>query len=300
VLALVDGEVRTVLVREGDRVEAGQVLVQLDDARPRAELAAAEALLARLEADLALLRKGLRSEAVEVARERWITAERMARLAESEARRAGTAFRGGDVNAHVQELARGAAEVARQRAVEARHALDLAASPAQEEKIAAAEAAIAQARVDVDYRRQQLDYTQIRAPIAGRVVAPRLHYARGEVLERGESLARIENRERVLAEVSVAEADVPRLQLHGAGAVKPWAFGGRSFDAQVYSIAPAAERADGGPVVRVQLAVEDPQARLLSGMTGQAKIDGGWQPLVLVYTRALLRFLFVRAWSWIP
>lgn len=300
VLALVDGDVREVRAREGDTVSAGQVLVQLGDARPRAELAAAEALLARLEADLALLKKGLRIEAVELARERWMTAERKARLAEAEARRAGTAFRGGDLNAHVQELAQGAADVAREHAVEARHALELASSPAQEEKIAAAEAAIAQAKADRELRAQQLEYTQIRAPIAGRVLAPRLHYARGDVLDRGESLARIENPARVLAEVSVAEADVPRLHLDGEGSVKPWAFAGRSFDARVHSIAPAAETGESGRFVRVQLAVEDPEARLLSGMTGQAKIDGGWQPAALVFTRALLRFLFVRAWSWIP
>lgn len=300
VLALVGGDVRELHAREGDRVSAGQVLVKLDDTRLRAELAGAEAKLARLEADLALLRKGLRVEAVEVARERWLTAERTARFAEAEAQRARTAFRGRDVSAYTHDLAQGAADVARQGALVARRALELATSPVQQEKIAAAEAAIAQAQAEVGFRRQRLEYSEIRAPISGRVLAARLHYALGDVLDRGEALARIENRDRVLAEVTMAEADVPRLHLDGPGSVKPWAFQGRAFDARVQSIAPSAEDSDSGRIVRVQLAIEDPDALLLSGMTGQAKIDGGWQPTVLVFTRALLRFLFVRAWSWIP
>jgi HlyD family secretion protein len=39
------GTVQKVLIKEGDRVEAGQLLVQLDDARPRADLASAETRL---------------------------------------------------------------------------------------------------------------------------------------------------------------------------------------------------------------------------------------------------------------
>lgn len=300
VLALVGGDVREVRAREGDQVSAGQVLVRLDNARLRAELAGAEAQQARLESDLALLKKGLRVEAVDVAREHWMTAERAAKFAQAEAERAKTAFQGHDVSAYSRDVAQGAADVARQGALEARRGLELASSPVQSEKIAAAVAAIEQAKAEVEFRRQRLAYAEVRAPIAGRVLAPRLRYALGDMLDRGEALAQVENRDHVLAEVSVAEADVTRLHVDGPGSIKPWAFNGRAFDAHVQSIAPAAEDSADGRIVRVQLAIEDPQALLLSGMTGQAKIDGGWQPTVVVFTRALLRFVFVKAWSWIP
>jgi len=58
-----EGVVTAVHVREGDRVRAGQVVVQLDDRRVRSELAEAEALLldaqARARRSLALEREGL-------------------------------------------------------------------------------------------------------------------------------------------------------------------------------------------------------------------------------------------------
>ncbi|MCK6547452.1 biotin/lipoyl-binding protein, partial [Myxococcota bacterium] len=50
--ALVRGRVARVLAREGDRVDAGAILVELEDAEARAALAEAEAQLARAEASL--------------------------------------------------------------------------------------------------------------------------------------------------------------------------------------------------------------------------------------------------------
>lgn len=301
VLALVEGDVREILAREGDQVEAGQVILRLDDARLRAELAAAQATLARLEADLALVRIGLRSEAVEVARERWITTERMARVAAEESQRAAVAFRGRDINAFEHDQARGAADLATQAALVARRAFELASSPAQDERIAASESLVAQARVDVDYRRQRLRDAEVRAPIAGELVGSRLRFARGEVLDRGALVAQVQQRDRLLAEVALAESDAVRLKVDGEATLRPWAYAGRSVDARVRSIAPGAEQTTDGRVTRVQLEISgaDP-ARLLSGMTGEAKIDAGWQPLIVVFTRAVLRFVFVRAWSWIP
>ena len=50
--------VKRVLVREGDRVKAGQLLVQLDDAEARASAARAMAQLRNAEADLFAIQKG--------------------------------------------------------------------------------------------------------------------------------------------------------------------------------------------------------------------------------------------------
>ena len=56
------------LAREGDSVAAGAILVRLDDAEPRAALAAAEAQLALREAGLAKLRNGATTEQRDQAR----------------------------------------------------------------------------------------------------------------------------------------------------------------------------------------------------------------------------------------
>jgi hypothetical protein len=35
-------------------------------------------------------------------------------------------------------------------------------------------------------------------------------------------------------------------------------------------------------------------------MTGNAKVAGSWNIVLVQFTRALARFLFVEVWSWIP
>lgn len=55
----VDSMIDAVLVKEGDRVRAGQTIFQLDDRAVKAQIAQARAILARDEAQLALLRSDL-------------------------------------------------------------------------------------------------------------------------------------------------------------------------------------------------------------------------------------------------
>ncbi|MEM8676952.1 MAG: efflux RND transporter periplasmic adaptor subunit [Cyanobacteria bacterium P01_G01_bin.67] len=60
----IDGRVQQVLVREGDRVNAGMTLAILDDADPRLNLAEADARLAQERGNLARLKVGTRPEII--------------------------------------------------------------------------------------------------------------------------------------------------------------------------------------------------------------------------------------------
>lgn len=300
VTALAAGDVREVLVREGETVEAGQPIVRLDDAAPRAKVAVSEAELARFEAELALLKKGARSEEIEVARQRVATARAALTTAETQARRISQAYKGNSVTPQEYDRARGAAEIARQQLLEAERGLELVSSPAQDERVTALNSEIERVKAELAYQRQELAYTTIAAPIAGRIVSSRLQFARGQYLQRGERLATIEDRGQVLAEVRMPEAVIGEVDSEASAVARPWAYPGTSFAGKVVHIAPAAEDDRYGRVVRVQLSLEDPGQRLKSGMTGSAKVHAGWQPAGLVFTKALVRFVMVEVWSWIP
>lgn len=300
VRALIDGDVREVLVQEGDLVQAGQVIVRLDDAAPRAGLAAAQAESARLQAELAAARRGAKQQEIDVARQKMNTARKTAEVARAQATRLQSAYRSKSVTTQDYERARGAAEVAEQQYLEAQRAFDLVASPVVEERIKALEASVAEADAKIQYQQQALDYTNLTAPIAGRIVSQRLLFARGSFLHRGELLATIEDRAKVLAEIKIPEAAIAKVRLDGEATAKPWAYPGSSFDGHVLSIAPAAEDGPYSRVVRVRVALSDPDGTLRSGMTGNAKVDGGWHMAIVVFSRALLRFVLVELWSWVP
>lgn len=300
VSALTPGEVREILAAEGDLLEAGQAILRIDDTAQRAKVAASEAQRASLDADLALTRRGAKSEEIEVARQRVATARAAANSAETAFQRVSRAFRTKSVTAQDFDRARGAAEVAREELVEAQRSLDLVSSPAQQERLESLEADIRRVDAELEWARKELESTQVNAPIAGRLVAARLMFSRGDYLERGDLVATIEDTSELLAEIRLPESSVGGIVPGADVSAKFWAYPGRTFGGEVRSVAPSAEDGNYGRVVRIQVVVKDPESILKPGMTGNAKVSAGWKPMIEVFTRALVRFVMVELWSWIP
>jgi putative peptide zinc metalloprotease protein len=300
VRALVAGDVREVLVSEGDTVEKGQALARVADAEARAQVAASEASMAQLKADMALLEKGAKSEEIEVAKGRVSTLERRARFSRATEARLISAFKAGGISVDEYEKARGTAEVDEQLLEEARRALALIESPARAEMLDATRAEMDRVEALLTYHKEQLEQTTLRAPISGRVLSDSLQFAVGSFLERGAVLAQIEQVGNRRAEVQIPESAIGEVHEGAAARARAWGFPGTSFAGEVIAIAPAADSASYGKVVRVQLSIDDPEGRLKSGMTGSAKVEGSRYPAIYVFTRALWRFFMVEVWSWLP
>lgn len=298
--ATVPGNVVEVLVQEGGHAASGDVIVRLNDSEQQAKLAAAQAQVAKLRSDLALANKGGKPEEVELARQAVATAKKREEVARGNAARLAKAFRRGAVTAQEYERARGAADVATQELGEAQRSLELVRSPAASDRLESIKAQIAEAEAALSYAQQQLDVMRITAPVAGTVISDRLLFALGNYLERGELLGYVEDTTHRLGEIQLPESAVGEIEVGRPVSAKLWAFPGTSFDGVVRAIAPAAEEGSYGMIVRVQVELQDPDGQLKSGMTGNAKAQGHWHPLIVVFTRAIMRFLLVEVWSWIP
>lgn len=300
VRALVAGDIREVLVKEGDTVKAGQVIVRLSDASYAAKVASDEAALASLKADVSLAGKGGKPEEVQLAKQTVATAKTKAEFSRINAERLAQAYQRKAVTSQEYDRARGQAEVDAQLLREAQQQLVLVSSPAASDRIVSLKADIQRVEAQLKFSRQQLADTQVTSPIDGRIVSGTLQFARGNYLNIGERVALVEDAGQKLAEIRVPESSIGGVGVGHAAAAKSWAYPWSSFDGAVHSIAPAAEESQYGKVVRVQMRVDDPDDRLKSGMTGSAKIDGGWSVAGIVFTRALMRFLLIEVWSWLP
>ena len=53
-------------------------------------------------------------------------------------------------------------------------------------------------------------------------------------------------------------------------------------------------------VVRVVTLIDNPDGLLKAEMTGYAKIAAGRKPVIVAFTRALVRFVMLEMWSWLP
>lgn len=298
--ALAAGDIREVFVSEGDRVEAGDEIARLYDAAQRAEVAMANAEVSRLEAQLALEQAGARSEQIALAEQRVTTARTQLEAAASEARRAEAAYERNGISAQDYERAISNAQVRREELEEAKRQLEVTRGGIRPERLEALEAQVEAQKAKLAFNEQRLQDTRLRAPISGTVVSGELRHARGQYLDIGDRIATIEQHDRMLAELEVPEAQMGLIEAGAEARVRVWAHPADSLPARVVSIAPNAEEASYGRVVRVTLSIEDATGQLRSEMTGRGKVNGEYAPVIVVFTKALVRFALVEVWSWLP
>lgn len=234
------GQIVNLAVREGDRVEKGDFLLQIDQTQHRASAAGAEASLEALFHD----RDAARASEVE---------------ARASFERAQKSY--ADELIPVSELDR------------ARAALDSAAA-----SVAAIEKRIDQARATLAGARDTLSKTKIVAPMAG--VVTRLPVEEGEVAvigtmnNPGTELMTISDMSAIQAVMEVDETDVPQVRLGQAAEVTIDAYGDRIFNGTVTEVGSSPMATTGTEAVdfEVKIRLEEPPEGVRPGFSCSAEI----------------------------
>ena len=163
----VGGRLDRVLVDEGDRVTAGDVLAVIDNRDFQARVASAEAELRLREAEHRRLVNGARLEERQEAAAAVAEANAVLQHAITEQSRQQTLLAAGVSARADADAADRTVRVASARIDAARERFALVNADAREEDRARAEAEISMARARLDEARAQYDKTFIRSPIAG-------------------------------------------------------------------------------------------------------------------------------------
>lgn len=171
VLAEVSEPLVKIAVREGDAVAQSQLLLQLDARRTDAELAAAQAEVQRVEAQLLELRHGARTETIDAARAQLARAQSDARNAQREAERANELRQRKLIAQQDVDRASTAAKIASANMASARAQLDELLHGTRPEQLAQAEAALAGAQANVQRLQLTRERLDVKAPLAGRIDA---------------------------------------------------------------------------------------------------------------------------------
>lgn len=286
----VAGNLAEILVSEGDRVEAGQVVARLHDSELRTALAMIEASVAQAHAQLAMLARGTEPERLHQARETVRAAEAEVAHLETRADRLARLKKDGLVSAdlyeqttHDLQLQRGSLRAA----LEESRLLSRGTAP---ERVAAARAEVTRLETEAREAQRRLAASELRAPIAGQVITPKLGTHAGDYLALGESLMEIVDTERLVADVQMLESEIGEVRVGQSVALRVTAYPDRSFAGTVEQIAAAAAPDPlGRAVFRVRIALRPEATELKPGMTGAAKVDCGERPLVALLVRRLLR-----------
>jgi HlyD family secretion protein len=137
-------------------------------------------------------------------------------------------------------------------------------------KAAVGRATVSQLEAELEQARVSLDYTTLRAPRDGVVLAKLKEV--GEIAVPGGfagsgDLVRMANLEDMRAEVDVNEADLGRVQIGGPARVTPDALPDRSYAAEVVKLYPQVDRQKG--TLKVEVGILEPDDRLLPDMSAR-------------------------------
>ncbi len=272
VASKVMGYVREVRVREGDRVESGDLLVAVDEAEPATRVDRAGAALAEAARSVEETERNL-----EEGRAALVAAEADHRYADATAAR----FR----RLLAQELI-SAQEFdgveARRRSAEALVAQARARIFSLQAREAQARQRIEQARAELAAARLGLGDARIASPVAGIVVERRVEP--GNLAVPGQALLVLDDPRQYRLEAVVGESALGRVRLGAAVAVVVDALA-RAVEGRVAEVIPAADPASRSVTVKLDLPAGLP---LRSGMFGRARFPAGERKTLLVPTAAVV------------
>jgi HlyD family secretion protein len=205
----VSGRLVTMNVDEGDTVEAGQVLAELDAQPFRDALSAADAHVRQAEAQLAKLTHGSRPQEIMQAEANLREAQAALANAEREYTRQSELIKAGATSQEKVDAARARRDQTRAALSHADAALALARDGFRDEDIAAAEAQLAAAEAQRARARTDLGDTTLEAPSSATVLS-RVREP-GSMLAQGQPVYALSLRDPVYVRAYVREPDLGKL-----------------------------------------------------------------------------------------
>jgi multidrug resistance efflux pump len=144
----------------------------------------------------------------------------------------------------------------------------------------------------------QLDRTQLRAPVGGIVLTMRPWERVGEWLDAGETFVVLGRTDRLELEARIPQRHIDRVRLGQEVKLKVEARPEHTFIGQVTEIAPQAEREEGDDesYFVVRAGIDNSGQLLRPGMQARAKVVGDRRPLGWIIIRPLVEWMQIRFW----
>ncbi len=206
----VPGQLEELTVKEGDRVEAGQVIARIDSKALSIQVEQAQANLAAAQAKLASLQAGNRPQQVAQAQSSVEQARANLNKAHKDYERVATLYADGALPAQQRDAAHTALQVAQAQYDAATQGLSLAAEGASAQDLDYARATVDQAAAALKNARLQLDNSTIVAPSAG--VVAQVPVDTGEMVQVGQTVASITDPGASWVEANIEETDVGKVR----------------------------------------------------------------------------------------
>jgi HlyD family secretion protein len=272
--------VRKVLVHEGDQVQAGQLLVQLDESEAQAQAARAKAQLRSAESDLASMRKGGSQDEVitvqsNIAKTKTEVDAAQRNLAALTRLKETGAASAGEVQEAENRLTRAQAELSLLK-----QKLTSRFSPAE---IAKVEAQVTEARAANDAAQEMLHNANVTAPFNGTVYS--VPVRTGTFVNAGDLLVQVAELHKMQVHAFVDEPEIGKLQI-GQKVSLTWdAIPGRTWDGVVAHVPTTVVTRGTRSVGEIVLNVDNQDLKLLPNVNVNVMITTARQDNALTVSR---------------
>lgn len=267
----IPGRVAEVLVREGDRVKAGTILVRLDLGETTIAVEREEAGVRAAQARAADLQAGTRGAEIDVIAAEVTDRRAAVNLAEKEAERQRFLLDRKVGTQRDYDRARTELERARAALKASQERLELAHEGTRVQQTAAARAEAERAQAQLQQSQVVARENEIRAPADG-IIVHRLAEP-GQLVSAGQPAVTMAFANRLYVRTFIPETKLGRVRMGMPARVSVDAFPNREFPAHITEISPDAEFAP--------KAVETKNERVNLVYGAKADLDRGWnEPLV--------------------
>lgn len=262
VVSNLHAEVTEIQVKEGDRVEKGQLLAVIDDSDVRKEVEVAQNAY-----DLAV---STYNEQQIQAENGYAGALQQLEAAQREYNRTNILYQSGSMSQLEWETARDKLREA-QRQVKTFTVVDGRAVANESYALQ-----VKNAEFELEKKKEQLEDTQVTSPIAGTVVRVNAKVGRfADKIEDEKPMFIIENLDSLEMKVSVSEYSIGNISVGQEAVISADILNGGTVAGQVMAISPTGEEKGGGSTERViptTIEILDKESRLMAGITARAKI----------------------------
>lgn len=292
------GRLKQLLVKQGDRVETGQVLAYMDNSNLQGQLTQAQGDIASAEANLQKLLAGNRKQ--EIGQAQATLNSELANLQQSESNfnQNQALFKDGALSEREFNNSRSTFDAAKAKVAQLQQALSLQEAGSRPEDIAQAKAQILSAKGKLQVVEAQIEDTVIRAPFTG-IVARKFADPGAFVTPTtsgstvtsatASSILSLASNNRVIA--NVAEVNIAQVKVGQTVKIKADAYPGQTFEGKVVEISPQSTVQQNVTSFEVKAAIlSDSKQLLKSGMNTSVDFKvGDLKNSLVVPTVAIVR-----------
>jgi len=262
------GQVKEILIQEGDQVKKDAILMRLDDEQTRLQVAQARANLDSAQASLERIKAGARPQEVSQVE----AAVRQAKInldsAEENYLKMQKLFSEGAISEQQHDQAKNQLEIARAQYQSASESYKLITEGASAQDIRAVEAQVRQAQSALELAQSQLNNSIIKAPISGSVTS--ISVKTGELASSAIPLLSILDISELSVKTGISEKDIGAVQIGQEADIFVDAFPREKFSGEVASKGVLVDPVS--KTMEIKIRIKEPPVVIPPGVFARANI----------------------------